>query len=96
MTQNEFKELQRLVQKHTTDEIIVVAIPKTIRNSGKDVEVIDFAIIHKATMKEVRFVYRDAYSNLENTLKQKSEELVMLIFKEIAEPKKVQKVEDSL
>lgn len=96
MTQKEFEELQRLVKKYTTDEIIVVAVPKTIRNNGKPADVIDFAIIHKATMKDIRFVYRDSYSNLENTLKKQTEELIMLIYKDIAEPKKVEKPDNSL
>lgn len=82
-TQNQFKELQEIVSKHTTDDIIVTAIPKTIRNSGKDQDVIEIGVFHKTTMKNVRFVYREQVSNLRGVLRKAIDGLVDTIHREI-------------
>jgi len=85
MTNREFEELKDVVKKHTNDEFIVMAIPKKIRNNGKDVEVIEFAVVHRATRKDKRFIYRDNMSNLRSTVKSAVDELVTEIHREIAE-----------
>ena len=85
MTQGQFKELQAIVASFTTDEIIVTAIPKQIRNNGKPYDVIEMAVVHKATMEMVRFLYRESLSNLRSTLKQAIDELINTIHRKIVE-----------
>jgi RNase H-fold protein (predicted Holliday junction resolvase) len=87
MTQNEFKELQDICKKYTTEEIVVLAMPKKITNSGKQKEVVEFAIVHKATKKDVRFIYRDDFSNMRNTVKKAIDELINRIHQEVVKPK---------
>lgn len=87
MTQNEFKELQDICAKYTTDDIVVLAMPKKIKNDGKLKEVVEFAIVHKATRKDVRFVYRDEFSNMRNTVKKAIDELINGIHQELIKPK---------
>jgi hypothetical protein len=84
MTNREFEELKDIVKKHTTDDFVVMAIPRKIRNSGKEVEVIEFAVVHRATRKDKRFMYRDTMSNLRKTVKKAVDELINEIHAELA------------
>ena len=87
MTQKEFQELQDICKSLSTEEIMVMAIPKKITNSGKQREVVEFAIVHKATKKDVRFIYRDEYSNMRNTVKKAIDGLINSIHQELLKPK---------
>lgn len=87
MTQNQFNELQNIVKSLTNEEIVVLAMPKKIRNNGKEHEVVEFAVIHKATRKDVRWIYRDEFSNMRNSVKKAIDELINGIHKELIKPK---------
>lgn len=87
MTQKEFQELQDICKSLSTEEIMVMAIPKKIMNSGKQKEVVEFAVVHKATKKDVRFVYRDEFSNMRNTVKKAIDGLINTIHQELLKPK---------
>lgn len=87
MTQKEFEELKDICKKFTTDDLVVVAIPRKIRNNGKDSEAIEFNVLHRLSGKNVRFVYREDFSNLRNTVKKAVDELIQGIHQEIVKPK---------
>jgi len=87
MTHKEMAELGDICKKLTTEDIVVLAMPKTIMNSGKKKEVVEFAVVHKATRKDVRFVYRDEFSNMRNTVKKAIDELIHSIHQELIKPK---------
>lgn len=87
MTQNEFKELKDVCAKYTTDDIVVVAMPTKVKNSGKTTEAVEFNVLHRLTGKNVRFLYREDFSNLRNTVKKAVDELINGIHQEIVKPK---------
>ncbi len=84
-TSENIKELSKVVSELSNDDIIVTAIPKTIKNSGKDQDVVDFMVTHRATMKYRRGMFRDNLSNFRATIRKSIDSLLEDIVKEITE-----------
>lgn len=60
--------LHEAVKKHTTDEILVMAIPGTIRNNGKNVDAVQVTIGNNITQKLHQRIYRGMSSEFERWL----------------------------
>lgn len=84
-TSDHIKELATIVRQLSDDDILISAVPKTIRNNGEDHSAVDYMVTHRATMKYRRGMFRDNLSNFSSTIKREKDRLVDDIHKEIVE-----------
>ena len=85
MTQRELKELQEITKQYNNDEFACAAIPKTIRNNGKDKLVVEIILLHKISKKSTSFIHREDFSNLRNKVKKSHDALVDTIHRSIVQ-----------
>ena len=76
MTQNELKELQEITKKYNNDDFVCAAIPRVIRNNGKDKEVVEIILLHKVSKTQTAFIHRDGFSTLRNQVKKAFDRMV--------------------
>lgn len=88
MTKAAFEELSKIVGEVETDDFGILAIPRTILNNDKPVQVITTTVYSKLDeSKSQTAVYRGENSGYKEWLKRVVDVLSEEIFREIAKPK---------
>lgn len=67
----ELRQLNEVIKELTTDRLIIMAIPGTIRNSGKNVPAIEVTIGDNLMKKKHVEIYRGLVSNFRTYLKKR-------------------------
>lgn len=75
LSEAQIRNLHEAVKEFTNERTVIMAIPGSVRNRGRDISSVEVTIGHNPTRKLYKFVYRGITSNFKSWLKQRVDEI---------------------
>jgi hypothetical protein len=75
LSEAQLQNFHKAVKEFSNDRTVVLAIPGTIRNAGRNVDIVQVTIGHNPTRKTYKYMYRGISSNFRDWLKKKVDEI---------------------